>query len=124
VDSSAAWYTTHFGFRLIRPPLSPRPGVHQAILERDGFYLELASLPGSRPRPAALATPGQNASLQGVYKLAFWVPDADSAWTALRAAGVAIRGGIGVDSALAGGTRFFLLADPDGTVLQVFGPLL
>jgi len=123
VDRSAAWYAAHFGFRILRPPASPRPGVYQAILERDGFYLELASLAGSRPRSAALAAPGQNASLQGVYKLAFWVPDADSALAALRDAGIAIPRGSGLDSAFAGGTRYFLLEDPDGTVLQVFGPL-
>lgn len=123
VDRSAAWYTTHLGFRVDRAPSSPRPGIGNAVLERHGFYLELASLAGSKTRTSALPIPGQNGSLQGLYKLAFWVPDIDSAARALAGAGVPIPRGVWADSAFAGGTKSFLIKDPDGIVLQLFGPL-
>ena len=123
VERSAAWYEAHLGFEIVRAPNNPRPGIGNAILRRNDFYLELVSVAGSTIRASALPLPGQNGSLQGLYKLAFWVPDIDSAAAALQQAGVPIPRGIWADTAFAGGTSFLLFEDPDGIVLQLFGPL-
>lgn len=119
---TAEWYQTHLGFRLVRFDTLAH-GVSVAILERDGFYLEIATLPGSRPRLDALVIPTNNGSLQGLFKLGFWVSDADSAARAFASRGVALYRGLGVDSTLGGGVRYFLVRDPDSTVVQIFGPL-
>lgn len=123
VSRTATWYRDHFGFRLLQMDSVGRPGLAAALLERDGFYLEIVALAGSRPRREALANPANNGSLQGLYKFGFWVPDADSVAREISRAGIPLYRPIATDSALAGGTRYFLVLDPDSTVVQVFGPL-
>lgn len=90
VERSAEWYQRNLGFRIVRAPSTPRPGIGSALLGLDGFYLEIASLADSKPRASVLPIPGSNGSLQGVYKLAFWVSDFDATLAALAVAGVAL----------------------------------
>jgi catechol 2,3-dioxygenase-like lactoylglutathione lyase family enzyme len=123
VQRTTAWYRDHFGFRILSLDTLSRPGLSAALLERDGFYLEVVAVAGSRFRPDALPNSASNASLQGLYKLGFWVPDADSSALALQQAGVSLYRPVAADSSLAGGVRYFLVKDPDSTVVQVFGPL-
>ena len=123
VPRTAGWYRDHFGFRILSLDSLSRPGIAAALLERNGFYLEIVSVADSRHRLDALPNPATNGSLQGLYKLGFWVPDADSAAQALQRAGVSLYRPLGADSSLAGGVRYFLVRDPDSTVVQVFGPL-
>ena len=123
VARTATWYRDHFGFRLLQMDTVGRPGLAAALLERDGFYLEIVALAGSRPRRDALVNPATNASLQGLYKFGFWVPDADSVAREISRAGIPLYRPLATDSTLAGGTRYFLVLDPDSTVVQGFGPL-
>ena len=123
VQRTSAWYRDNFGFRILQMDSVTRPGLSAALLERDGFYLEIVALRGARPRMDALADRASNASLQGLYKLGFWVNDADSVARALTRAGVALYRPLASDSSLSGGVRYFLVRDPDSTVVQVFGPL-
>ncbi|HET7040045.1 MAG TPA: VOC family protein [Gemmatimonadales bacterium] len=120
---TAAWYRDHFGFRILSLDSLSRPGIAAALLERGGFHLEIVAVRGSLDRRSALPDTTTNASLQGLYKLGLWVPDADSSARALQAAGVSLYRPLATDSSLAGGVRYFLVRDPDGTVVQVFGPL-
>jgi hypothetical protein len=68
VDRSAGWYMEIFGFQPVLGPLSPASGAAVAVLERGDFSIELVSLIGSRPRPAATPEPNNPVSLRGIFK--------------------------------------------------------
>ncbi len=74
------------------------------------------------PRATALPDPASSGSLQGAYKIGFWVPELDSTLAALRMEGILPYRPPGVADAVPGAPRYALIRDPDGTVVQLFGP--
>jgi catechol 2,3-dioxygenase-like lactoylglutathione lyase family enzyme len=120
VDSAYAWYRQMLGFEEMRPPYAPIPGLRIAFLIRSDFRLELIEAAHSRPRRAALPDSTRDISLQGFTKLAFRVPDVDATAAMFRARGVPLVFGPASDSAFR--ERHFIVADPDGNLLQFFQP--
>lgn len=121
VDTSYAWYRGHLGFQPLRAPYAPVPGIRIGVLIQGDFRLELIEAAGARRRQSALPDSTRDVSLRGFVKLAFRVPNVDSAVAAFRRAGIPIRFGPVSDANFH--VRHFLVADPDGNVLQFFQPL-
>ena len=118
LERSARWYVENLGFRVESGPVRPRPRAGFAVLERDGFRLELIEMADSLPRSVAAPVRGSAVSLQGVFKLAFLVDEVDEAHAALRARGVRIR--MAPADSPETGMRFCLIEDPDGNVIQLY----
>jgi methylmalonyl-CoA/ethylmalonyl-CoA epimerase len=120
LDSTVSWYRTLLGFRVMRAPYAPVPGLRIAFLIRDDFRLELLEAAGSGPRRLALPDTTRDISLQGFTKLAFQVTGIDSLASRLRQRGVRFVFGPATDTAFR--IRHFIVADPDGNLIQLVQP--
>lgn len=113
---SVRWYVDTLAFKTVKQASFPDYKMSLAILERDGFRLELVELSGSSA-PGKLV-PGINnpALIQGMGKLAFTVNDLE-AWEArLKSLGVRFQMMPRKDPE--DGTRSFIILDNSGNWLQ------
>ncbi|HEX8616823.1 MAG TPA: VOC family protein [Thermoanaerobaculia bacterium] len=79
VDESIRWYVTNLGFQQKSRAEYPDYGLVIAIVERDGFRVELVALKGSVAPASVVADHSNPAILQGFNKIAFRVDDL-AAW--------------------------------------------
>lgn len=121
LETSMRWYSENLGFRVESGPVRPGARAGFAVLEQDGFRLELVEMADSLPRAEAAPVRGSAVSLRGVFKLAFLVDDVDASHAALRARGVRVRMAPADSSET--GMRFCLVEDPDGNVVQLYAHL-
>ena len=121
LDSSIAWYRTLLGFRVSHAPYEPVRGLRIAFLIRGDFRLELLQAANSRPRRLALPDSSRDISLQGFTKLGFKVPNITAAADRFRQRGVPFVFGPALDTAFH--ERHFIVADPDGNLVQLFQPM-
>jgi catechol 2,3-dioxygenase-like lactoylglutathione lyase family enzyme len=118
LKASEQWYVRNAGFTLKAERTFP--DVVIAILEREGFQLELVQLEHS-VAPSQLV-PGTNpARIRGFGKIAFRVRDIDALAARLRANGVAFQ--LDPRDDLSAGTRSFIVLDNEGNWIQFVGPL-
>ncbi len=117
---SVAWYTNVLGFRVEEQSDLADARLRIAMLERDGFELELVELGGSRSARELLPGNDNPAMIQGFGKLAFSIPDLDAWATRLRSHGVRFIHAPAEDAIHR--TRWFIVQDVDGNWLQFFAP--
>ena len=121
LDSTVTWYRSVLGFQVMRAPYAPVQGLRIAFLIRDDFRLELLEAAGSRARQRALPDTTRDISLQGFTKMAFQVPGVDALASRLRQRGVRFVFGPATDSTFR--IRHFIVADPDGNLIQLVQPV-
>jgi catechol 2,3-dioxygenase-like lactoylglutathione lyase family enzyme len=115
IDRSIAWYAGNLGFREI----SRRDGdggARSAVIEKDGFRLELVQLPASKRASEWIPNLRNPALVQGLGQLGFEVASVDTWAAKARAGGAKI---IYEPRDNAQGTRVMILEDPDGNQVKV-----
>ncbi|MBP7868023.1 MAG: VOC family protein [Acidobacteria bacterium] len=118
LDAAAAWYARHLGFRVERRVEAAEAGVRVAFLDRDGFTLELIAKRGTVSVKEKQKAAKPETMVRGYLKLGFLVRDLDAWARRFSGAGVAFKIPITADKPT--GTRFFLVEDNEGNVLQLF----
>jgi len=110
VDRAVAFYTEHFGFRVVM-----RPGPAFASIAKDALTLWLSGPNSSGARPLA---DGTSQEPGGSNRIVLQVPDLNAFVASLRARGVHFR-----NSAEEGpGGRQIQAEDPDGNPVELFQP--
>jgi catechol 2,3-dioxygenase-like lactoylglutathione lyase family enzyme len=110
VDVQAAidFYTTHLGFSV---NTSAAPAFADVVRGPLRLLLSGPASSGARATPADATTAGRN-------RIHLVVDDLDAEFTRLRGAGLPLRS----DVVTGPGGRQFLLADPDGNLIELFQP--
>jgi len=117
LDESVRWYADTLGFTVVTQRAFAGQRLRLAILERDGFRVELVELEGSQPAAKLLpAGAGNPAMIQGFGKLAFTVGDFDAWLARVRRAGVRFQ--LEPQTNAEDGTRSFIILDNNGNWLQ------
>lgn len=117
LETSAAWYVDHLGFRLVDKKEFPDYKLRIAILERDRFRLELVQTEGAQS-PSRLAPGSDNpARILGFGKLAFLVTDVDARARRMKEKGLKLQLEPTRDDK--DGTKSFIVLDPDGNWIQL-----
>ena len=120
LEDSTKWYCETLGFTLAkRADLSAHLRI--AIVEYQGFGVELIEVRGSEKNPLAWRDPGAQHLRQGVVHFAFEVADLDATAQALRENGVQFACELTTLKEL--GIRYFHIFDQDGNLLE-FGQRL
>ena len=118
IKASEQWYMGNAGFALKWERELAESRI--ALLERDGFQLEIVQL--ERSVPPAQLVPGTNpARIRGFGKLAFRVDDADRVAARLHANGVTFQLEPRDDPSEQ--TRSFIVLDNEGNWIQFIGPM-
>ncbi len=118
LDESAAWYGGVLGLRLAEKKDFPDNGLSIAILESEGFRLELVELKGSKAAADLLTDATNPASLRGFGKLAFQVDDLAETVAELKMRGAAVFRDF-TDPAKPG-SGSVIIKDNDGNWIQFF----
>lgn len=117
LDASVDWYRRIFGFEVGETYEFPDEGMRLAFVERDGFELELIELAGAVPDDPP--EPYNPSTRRGFNKLAFWSDGIAALYERALAHGADVQSPLSPSRRLG---RFFILSDPDGNWIQVFGP--
>ena len=122
LDRSVAWYSGHFGFAVKDRKEFPNAGLRIAMLERDGFWLEMVEKKSSFPTTRIQARMPEIKDwddVQGIKKLAFAVDDIDRYIADFKRTGVrfqlSLRGN--PDDPIFG--RSAIVLDDDGNWIQL-----
>ncbi|MBI3885741.1 MAG: VOC family protein [Opitutae bacterium] len=119
LDRQLAWYRDTLGFTLFSHGTAPNVTLRFALLTRGPSLVELLQFPDAKP--LAAAAPGVAVhQLHGFFKGGFVVADLDAHFRALQARGVAFE--FEIVRPPNGPYRTFGLRDPEGNLLQFFGP--
>ena len=119
LDASARWYAEKLGLAVVMR--TPREhGTAVAVLEGGGLLVELVQRDGARP--LGTAAPGARDALDvhGIFKAGVVAADYDRALATLRARGVEIA--FGPFPPRPAQRANFIIRDPAGNLIQVFGP--
>lgn len=117
VDETARWYRETLDFAFVSRNDYPSHGMTIAILERDGFRLELVQL-ATAVAPATVVPNYENpASLHGIGKLSFYMNDFDRRIAHLRDKGVRFQ--IEPRTSEVDGKRTCIVLDNNGNWLQL-----
>jgi catechol 2,3-dioxygenase-like lactoylglutathione lyase family enzyme len=117
LEASARWYEESLGFKALRRIDVPAHRVRIALLERDGFQLELVEHQDSKS-PAALVPGIDNPALiQGFGKIAFRVRDIRRWESDLEARGVTFK--FPLTESPADHSWSLIVADRDGNWVQL-----
>lgn len=118
LDASVAWYADMLGFTETARYEFSEDRMRLAFMEKDGFELELIEIADTPPFSAP--DPNNPATRRGLVKFAFHAEEIEKLYNK------AVENDAQVQSALRDsnrtGGRFFILLDPDGNWVQVFGP--
>ncbi len=118
LDASVKWYTDVFGFNETQNYVFSEDRMRLSFMEKNGFELELIEIADTPSFSAP--NPENPATRRGFVKFAFYSNEIDALY------GSAVKAEVQVQSSLRNsnrtGGRFFILLDPDGNWVQVFGP--
>jgi catechol 2,3-dioxygenase-like lactoylglutathione lyase family enzyme len=120
LDKVLPWYRDMLGFRVYSEGVAPNRPIRFALLQQGAALIELLQLPDAKPR--AEAAPGTTAAHQihGFFKGGFVVKDIDAVYARLKRLGVKFDYELGKPPN--GPYRSFGVRDPEGNLLQFFGP--
>ena len=118
LDASLAWYADMLGFVETARHDFPQDQMRLAFMGRGGFELELIEIADT---PAFSAPdPGNPATRRGLVKFAFYAEEIEALFGAVASKGAQVQSSLRNSNRTGG--RFFILLDPDGNWVQVFGP--
>jgi hypothetical protein len=118
VERLAAWYSDNLGFSIDRKGVTSS-GVSFAVLSRTEALIEILQLPASKPRDA-WGLPPEPEAVHGILKVGLLVKDLDALYSRAQARqlNVFFPPVQPPDVPM----RTFGLKDPDGNIVQFFGP--
>ncbi len=116
INASIDWYEKHLGARLIHHV--PEPDNERAILDKDGFVLELGEF-GSYLHIDSMNLPGDVSlsKIQGIRKLSFAVEDIQTPYQSLKDAGITFDFDLTEQKSMAF-DRYFMIQDNYGNSIQ------
>ncbi len=122
IDESVAWYTQHLGFAL-KDPKAPLPTLNTqvALIEKDGFTLELYEAHGSDDEDGSARDLKSDLASQGLRHLVFQVENVDRTAEKLKTQGVRILADVTDLSEIK--QRIFLIADNNGNAIEFMQPM-
>jgi catechol 2,3-dioxygenase-like lactoylglutathione lyase family enzyme len=120
LSRSVRWYESALGFSLVRQGELPGQPGRFALLQRSAALLELLQFPDGKALGEGCPDAPPPHLVHGFFKGGFVVADLDAEFSAVRARGVPFE--FEVVRPPAGVYRVFGLRDPDGNLIQVFGP--
>ncbi|MEQ8525808.1 VOC family protein [Gracilimonas sp.] len=118
LDASVKWYADVLGFTKIENYDFPDDQMRLSFMERNGFELELIEIADTPSFSAP--NPENPATRRGLVKFAFYSDVIDSLYASAVKAEAKVQSSIRNSNRTGG--RFFILLDPDGNWVQVFGP--
>jgi methylmalonyl-CoA/ethylmalonyl-CoA epimerase len=121
LEESVKWYSETLGFEPTKRLDLPEVQFRVAILEYQGFGVELIEVKGSSKYPLAWNEPGPQHKIQGIVHFAFRVDDLDATEKVLRDRGARFACEPTVLEGL--GIRYFHVFDNDGNLIE-FGQSL
>ena len=121
LEESVKWYSENLGFTLTKRLDLPEVQFRVAILEYQGFGVELIEVKGSSKYPLAWQEPGPQHQIQGIVHFAFRVNDLDATEKVFRDKGARFACEPTVLEGL--GIRYFHIFDNDGNLVE-FGQSL
>jgi catechol 2,3-dioxygenase-like lactoylglutathione lyase family enzyme len=121
LEESIKWYTDMLGFEPVKRLDLPEVQFRVAILEYQGFGVELIEVKGSSKNSLAWQEPGPQHKIQGIVHYAFRVNDLDATAQVLRDKGARFACQPTVLEGL--GIRYFHVFDNDGNLIE-FGQSL
>ena len=121
LEESVKWYSENLGFTLTKHLDLPEVQFRVAILEYQGFGVELIEVKGSSKYPLAWQEPGPQHQIQGIVHFAFRVNDLDATEKVFRDKGARFACEPTVLEGL--GIRYFHIFDNDGNLIE-FGQSL
>ncbi len=87
LDESIEWYQDKLGFRL-QNRRRVSTGIEIALIEKNGFFIDLIYIAGSKNMEGNPQDPPNHLKVQGLRNLVFWVDDLQAANAELKAKGV------------------------------------
>jgi catechol 2,3-dioxygenase-like lactoylglutathione lyase family enzyme len=87
LDESIEWYQDKLGFRL-QNRRRVSTGIEIALIEKNGFFIDLIYIAGSKNMEGNPQNPPDHLKVQGLRNLVFWVDDLQAANAQLKAKGV------------------------------------
>lgn len=87
LNKSIQWYEEKLGFRL-KDRRKVSTGIEIALIEKNGFFIDLISIANSRNIEGIPKEPPQHLEIQGLRNLVFWVNDLKVVDAQLKAKGV------------------------------------
>ena len=121
LEESVKWYTENLGFEPVKRLDLPEVQFRVAILEYQGFGVELIEVKGSTKNPLAWNEPGPQHRIQGIVHFAFRVNDLERDRESLSRQGARFACEPTVLEGL--GIRYFHIFDNDGNLIE-FGQSL
>jgi methylmalonyl-CoA/ethylmalonyl-CoA epimerase len=116
LEESVKWYTENLGFEPVKRLDLPEVQFRVAILEYQGFGIELIEVNGSAKNPLAWNEPGPQHKTQGIVHFAFRVDDLSATEKVLRDKGARFACEPTVLEGL--GIRYFHIFDNDGNLIE------
>jgi methylmalonyl-CoA/ethylmalonyl-CoA epimerase len=116
LEVSIAWYHDMLGFELVRTVNIPEAedAGRVALIQRDGFVLELFCLPKAAPLPEERRYPTTDILTHGVKHMAYAVTDLDSLMADLKGKDVDLVWDIAVHD----GARCAFVRDNTGNLVE------
>jgi catechol 2,3-dioxygenase-like lactoylglutathione lyase family enzyme len=121
LEQSVKWYTENLGFELVKRLDLPEVQFRVAILEYQGFGVELIEVKGSTKNPLSWNQPGPQHRIQGIVHFAFRVDDLSATEKIFRDRGARFACEPTVLEGL--GIKYFHIFDNDGNLIE-FGQSL
>lgn len=119
LDASAKWYREKLGLKLVKRAESPDRSRALAILQGNGFAVELIWLKQAvAPTTVAPELTGTH-ELHGIFKSGMFVDDLDATLQQLKEGGVTLAFDPFYDASM--DCRMFAIRDNNGNILQFFG---
>lgn len=120
-DTTIAWYARNFGFEVTREVVNDNVNLKIGFLDNGAFELEVYADIAAPTDRARLVRDRFGMPTEGFVKLSLWTQDLASLAASLRDNGVEWVRDINT-SERKPGQSWFMVADPDGNLIQVFGP--
>jgi TolB protein len=115
--ATAEWYERNFGMRVTHSMTAPDQSSQVRILENDAAVIEVQHHRDAVPRQSL--RPGiRDYEVHGYFKVGWFVPDLGAEHARLVANGAQVR--LAPVTQKDFGIRFFMVADPEGNLIQLF----
>lgn len=120
VETQIAFYRDKLGFVVVKQGEALNGGIRFALLKQGESVIELIQHKDARPRAVVAPTVTQDVQIHGFFKAGFAVEKIDSVYALLKARGVPIAYDLDKLPDFPG--RSFTIRDPEGRLVQFFGP--
>jgi hypothetical protein len=117
-DSTLSWYTNKIGFKVIKKEEVPSAGIKFAMLEWNGFSIEMIQNPKVVKKTSLDSVIKNNAGAEGFFKLGFYVDDINYWENHFKSKEVKFRYPMMSNSNF--NWKYFIIEDPEKNLIQFY----